>query len=228
LANGNTLHGDYALCTFSVGVLQNDDVQFTPPLPSYKQEAIHSITMATFTKIFLKFPEKFWFETEMALYADSERGRYPVWQSLDHENFLPGSGIIFATVTGDYSIRIEALPDSQVQDEVMGVLRSMFPNVTIPSPLDFHFARWHSDPLYRGSYSNWPSSGLNLHHRNLRANVQRLFFGGEATSQRHFGFLHGAYFEGLNVAKEIINCIERWCGGLDYVDDTASEQSFQI
>ena len=35
----------------------------------------------------------------MAIYADSERGRYPIWQSLDHPNFLPGSGIVFVTVT---------------------------------------------------------------------------------------------------------------------------------
>ena len=35
----------------------------------------------------------------MALYADSYRGRYPVWQSLDHPNFFPGSGIVFVTVT---------------------------------------------------------------------------------------------------------------------------------
>lgn len=35
----------------------------------------------------------------MALYADDERGRYPVWQSLDHPNFLPNSKILFVTVT---------------------------------------------------------------------------------------------------------------------------------
>ena len=35
----------------------------------------------------------------MALYADKERGKYPVWQSLDHVNFLPGSGVVFVTVT---------------------------------------------------------------------------------------------------------------------------------
>ena len=35
----------------------------------------------------------------MALYADSDRGRYPVWQSLDHPDFFPGSRIIFVTVT---------------------------------------------------------------------------------------------------------------------------------
>lgn len=37
--------------------------------------------------------------SQMGLYADSERGRYPVWQSLDHVNFLLGSRILFVTVT---------------------------------------------------------------------------------------------------------------------------------
>lgn len=35
----------------------------------------------------------------MGLYADRERGRYAVWQNLDHEDFFPGSGLIFVTVT---------------------------------------------------------------------------------------------------------------------------------
>jgi polyamine oxidase len=88
---------------------------------------------------------------------------------------------------GDFSKRIEALSDEQVQAEVMSVLRSMFPNIIIPDPLDFTFPRWHSDPLYRGSFSNWPSSFFSQHHDNLRANVGRLFFAGEATSQKYFG-----------------------------------------
>lgn len=50
----------------------------------------------------------------MALYADYERGRYPVWQSLDHPDFLPGSGIIFVTVTvsGSLSQACDAHNDS--------------------------------------------------------------------------------------------------------------------
>ena len=47
---------------------------------------------------------------------------------------------------GDYSLRIEALPDSQVQAEVLGVLRSMYPNITIPDPVAFHFPRWGVRP----------------------------------------------------------------------------------
>jgi len=35
----------------------------------------------------------------MGIYADSERGRYPIWQNLDHPNYFPGSKILFVTVT---------------------------------------------------------------------------------------------------------------------------------
>ena len=63
----------------------------------------------------------------------------------------------------------------------------MFPNVTVPEPTDFFFQRWHRDPLFRGSYSNWPPSFFSQHLDNLRANVGRLYFAGEATSRKYFG-----------------------------------------
>lgn len=43
--DGKHLSADYALVTFSVGVLQNDDVAFEPTLPDWKMEAIQTITM---------------------------------------------------------------------------------------------------------------------------------------------------------------------------------------
>lgn len=45
LSDDTKLAADYALCTFSLGVLQHNDVEFVPPLPGWKQEAIHSMTM---------------------------------------------------------------------------------------------------------------------------------------------------------------------------------------
>ncbi|EGO28558.1 hypothetical protein SERLADRAFT_354437 [Serpula lacrymans var. lacrymans S7.9] len=230
LTNGRSLSADYALCTFSVGVLQYGDVAFEPTLPSWKVEAIQSMVMATYTKIFFQFPEDFWFSTEMALYADKQRGRYPVWQSMDHVGFFPGSGIVFVTVTGDFAIRTEALSDNLVQDEVMGVLRAMYPNTTIPDPLAFYFPRWHSNPLFRGSYSNWPASFFNGHSQNLRATVsERLWFAGEATSLKYFGFLHGAYFEGLDVAQQMAICIqEGGCVGIQHVENVMNAEPYTI
>ena len=82
------------------------------------------------------------------------------------------------------------MPDAAVQAEILSVLRSMFPNATIPEPLDFYFRRWHSDPLFRGSYSNWPANFLSEHQGNLRADIdKRLWFAGEATSKKWFGKL---------------------------------------
>ncbi|KAI0303520.1 amine oxidase [Multifurca ochricompacta] len=228
LSDGSSLSADYALVTFSLGVLQHDGISFEPALPTWKSEAIHGMAMGTYTKIYLQFPEKFWFDTEFALYADHERGWYPVWQSLDMDGFFSGSGILFVTVTGDFSKRIESLSDEAVKEEVLTVLRSMYPNATIPEPDAFYFPRWLSDPLYRGSYSNWPSSFLKSHHTNLRATVdRRLWFGGEATSLKYFGYLHGAYYEGQKMAEEIAHCIESAvCVGLPHVEEISSSHPY--
>lgn len=45
--SGLTITADHVLCTFSVGVLQNSDVVFQPPLPNWKVEAINSIEMVS-------------------------------------------------------------------------------------------------------------------------------------------------------------------------------------
>jgi polyamine oxidase len=85
LADGSSLSADYALVTFSLGVLQHEDVLFEPALPKWKSEAIHGMAMVsrvtrwrlfpilsnnrvlqgTYTKIYLQFPERFWFDTEV-------------------------------------------------------------------------------------------------------------------------------------------------------------------
>lgn len=45
LKTGEKLSADYVLSTLSLGVLQNDDVQFHPTLPDWKLEAIHGMTL---------------------------------------------------------------------------------------------------------------------------------------------------------------------------------------
>lgn len=81
------------------------------------------------------------------------------------------------------------MTDAQVQSEVMGVLGTMFPKVAIPKPTDFFFPRWSSDPLFRGSYSAWAPSYVPQHLINLGAPVGRVYFAGEATSDRYYGML---------------------------------------
>ncbi|KIO24752.1 hypothetical protein M407DRAFT_76603 [Tulasnella calospora MUT 4182] len=209
LKSGEKLKAKYALVTFSVGVLQHpEDVKFKPAFPEWKQEAIDSMKMGTYTKIFLQWDKKFWDNNEMGLYADPHRrGYYPVWQSLDHERFFPGSGMYVFRKVGDESERVEKLSDEEVLEEIMGVLKNMYPGKDIPRPKNMHFHRWYNDKLTRGAFSNWPASFYVEHQDNLRAHIKTLYFAGEHTSFLFYGYLQGAYLEGERAGKAIASCV---------------------
>lgn len=220
-SNGVTIHNNdgscisaaYAICTFGLGVLQNDVVSFQPELPTWKQTAIQSFDMATYTKIFLQFNETFWpKDSQYFLYASPDRrGYYPLFQSLSTPGFLPESNIIFVTVVDDESYRVENQSDEETKEEILEVLRQMFPNVSVPEPTAFLYPRWTKTPWTHGSYSNWPPGVTLERHQNLRANVQRLWFAGEALSSQYFGFLHGAWFSGKEMGERIAGLLGKGC-----------------
>ncbi|KAF7717069.1 Uncharacterized protein PECH_000775 [Penicillium ucsense] len=211
--DGSCVSAAYAICTFSLGVLQSDAVSYSPPLPQWKQTAIQKFGMGTYTKVFLQFNETFWpRDTQFFLYADpTRRGYYPVFQSLSAPGFIPESNIIFVTVVSQESYRIERQSDAQTQQEVMAVLRKMYPDLKIPEPTAFMYPRWSTTPWTYGSYSNWPPSTTLEMHENLRANVDRLWFAGEATSAQYFGFLHGAWYEGRDAGERIAGLLGKEC-----------------
>lgn len=131
--NNEIFVADYALCTFSTGVLANDTITFDPPLPEWKKEAIYKHPMSVYTKIFLKFPRKFWDDHEFILHASKRRGYLPVFQDLDRPGILPGSGILLITVTGEEGKRIEEQTDQETQTEIMKTLRKIY-GEKIPDP----------------------------------------------------------------------------------------------
>lgn len=209
-ANSTCHTAAYAICTFSLGVLQNAAVSFSPPLPRWKQTSIHKFNMNTYTKIFMQFPYTFWpRDVEFLLYASpTSRGFYPVFQSLTGDSFLANSSILFATVVDEHAYRVERQPPAQTKAELLSILRQMFPDVEVPEPVAFTFPKWSAEPWAYGSYSNWPAGTTLEMHQNLRANVGRLWFAGEATSAPYFGFLHGAWFEGRDAGAEVAGLLK--------------------
>jgi polyamine oxidase len=73
---------------------------------------------------------------------------------LNGPGFFPQnttSNIFFVTLTQDQAYRIEAMEDADIKEEAMEVIRSMYGN-DIPDASHMYVPRWHSDPLYRGTY----------------------------------------------------------------------------
>ncbi|KAH9611769.1 hypothetical protein KSS87_009033 [Heliosperma pusillum] len=207
--DGKEFHAKTAIISPSVGVLQTDLIKFKPKLPLWKRRAIDEFSLGIYTKIFLKFPRKFWPTgpgTEFFFYAHERRGYYAIWQQLENE--YPGSNIMFVTVADQESIRIEQQPDEETKAEAMEVLRKIF-GKDIPDATDIMIPRWNSDRLYKGTFSNWPAGYTEEKHNHLRAPIGSLYFTGEHTHPQLFGYVDGAYFAGADTAKDVISCIKR-------------------
>ncbi|XP_012065601.1 polyamine oxidase 1 [Jatropha curcas] len=202
--DGCVYEASYVILSVSIGVLQSDLISFRPPLPKWKTEAIGRCDVMVYTKIFLKFPYKFWPcspEKEFFIYAHERRGYYTFWQHM--ENAYPGSNILVVTLTNGESKRVEAQSDEETLKEAMEVLRDMFgPN--IPNATDILVPRWWNNRFQRGSYSNYPIISNNQVLHDIKSPVGRIFFTGEHTSERFNGYVHGGYLSGIDTSKSLL------------------------
>ncbi|PFX17977.1 Polyamine oxidase [Stylophora pistillata] len=202
-SDGWSYQADYALCTFSSGVLASGLVTFEPALPDWKKEAIYKNPLSLYTKIYLKFPKKFRDDHEYILYASNQRGRFPVWQDLLRPGIYPvSSGILLITVTGAEGRRIEGQSFNETKEEIMGMLKEIYGN-GIPEATDIYYRRWSKEPLMQGAYSE-PVVGMTSEDwENIGKNLGRLYFAGEATSEEWYGYMQGAYLTGDQNGKMI-------------------------
>ncbi|KAK8497967.1 hypothetical protein V6N12_057141 [Hibiscus sabdariffa] len=202
--DGCIYEANYVVLSASIGVLQSDLICFRPPLPRWKIEAIEKCDVMIYTKVFLKFPYKFWPcgpDKEFFIYAHERRGYYTFWQHM--ENAYPSSNILVVTLTNGESKRVEAQPDEETLKEAMGVLRDMFGS-EIPTATDILVPRWWNNRFQRGSYSNYPIISDNQVLNDIKAPVGRIFFTGEHTSERFNGYVHGGYLSGIDTSKALL------------------------
>ncbi|KAL8214071.1 hypothetical protein R6Q57_003520 [Mikania cordata] len=202
--DGCVYEANFIILSVSIGVLQSNLISFNPRLPRWKTEAIDKCDVMVYTKIFLKFPCKFWpcgSEKEFFIYAHEERGYYTFWQHM--ENVYPGSNILVVTLTNEESKRVESQSDEETMKEAMGVLRDMF-GPDIPESTAILVPRWYNNRYQCGSYSNYPIYANPQLFENIKAPVGRIFFTGEHTSEKFNGYVHGGYLAGLETGEALL------------------------
>ena len=134
-SNGSIFKAKYALCTFSTGVLADQNfVKFTPELPSWKIKAINNLPLGYFTFVIVRFEHVFWDDNEFLFNAGQIRTKFPVIFNRNKENIQPGSNILEFVAVGDDARRTETQAQNKTVEEVMDVLREMYPNANISYP----------------------------------------------------------------------------------------------
>ena len=208
-ADGTIYTGEYALVTFSIGVLQNDLVEFDPKLPDWKTEELKQMTMSAYGTIYMRFPEKFWDDEQHLLHVSNRYNFYPYFINFDEFGHLPNdTHILVAHVLDDDAWRIEYQSEEETKAEIETVLQQMYGLDSPPRATDFRVnTDWLLNPFTMGAYSNVPPEISQDCFLKLQARVGKLFFGGEATDELYNGYVIAGLRSGEREANKIIDCM---------------------
>ncbi|TQK52865.1 monoamine oxidase [Streptomyces sp. SLBN-118] len=197
-----TFRADQVVVTLPLGVLQSGAVTFGPGLPSAKRNAIDKLGMGVLNKCYLRFPRKFWPDTDWLNYVPAldKYGQWAQWINVSRVNGRP---VLLGFNAADFGRTIESWSDTRIVDSAMETLRTIFGR-DIPAPTGFQISRWASDPYARGAYSFNKVGSTPAMRDQLAATVEdRVYFAGEATHRTSFATVHGAYLSGIRAAQEI-------------------------
>eukprot|EP00588_Corethron_pennatum_P033040 CAMPEP_0194346556 /NCGR_PEP_ID=MMETSP0171-20130528/105495_1 /TAXON_ID=218684 /ORGANISM="Corethron pennatum, Strain L29A3" /LENGTH=555 /DNA_ID=CAMNT_0039113699 /DNA_START=175 /DNA_END=1842 /DNA_ORIENTATION=- len=208
--SGMTIVSDYALCTLPLGVLQRGDVQFSPAFSKKRNRGINGMVMANYAKLHLQFKERFWGDEETILTAGVALvpNEFPWAINYDLPKYLPGSRILSFHVVDTQARKIESQHIDITVAAALEVLRKEYGSDIVSEVTAAHVTNWTNDPLFFGSYSDWPLGYTEEEHMSMIEPLNRLHFGGEHTAAESFGYGHGAIESGLENAELIIELIK--------------------
>lgn len=216
LEEGQSVEADYVVNTIPLGVLKQGGVEFQPPLPSWKTDAIERLGFGVLNKVILVYKDAFW-DKDRDIFGTlqtptnrlslnqkdyvSRRGRFFQWFNVSNTTGMP---CLLALMAGDAGYDTEITPNDELIDEATEVLRMRY-GARVPSqPLEAVVTRWESDRFARGSYSN---AGVKMQaedYQIMARPIGNLHFAGEHTIVTHPATVHGAYLSGLRAASDVL------------------------
>lgn len=202
-ANGNNIEADYVVVSVPLGVLKNNTITFTPTLPTNKINAINNTNIGNVNKFLLVWNTPFW-DTNLQYigFTPEIKGKFNYF--LNIKKFTSSNGLM-TFAFGDYASVTESRTDSQIINEIMLNLKSIYGN-SIPNPISFLRTKWGQNINSFGAYSYATNGSTSADFDTLANEINnKVFFAGEHTERDYRGTVHGAYLSGLREASKIIN-----------------------
>lgn len=200
--NTGVFNADRVVITLPLGILKQNTVKFSPPLPDNKLSAIERMDMGVMNKIALKFSEPFWPLNNFIL-GNLEDNTDSLMNYINLVK-ITRKPILVAIASGNFAISLEEMSKTDIMGLVIEDLRNMFGS-SIPEPADLTITRWNSDIHSNGSYSHVPPGASITDYNIIAEPVENvLFFAGEATTSVFPSTVHGAFLSGEREAKRIV------------------------
>ncbi|XP_062599986.1 lysine-specific histone demethylase 1B-like [Saccostrea cucullata] len=115
--------------------------------------------------------------------------------------------ILVTHLTGNALILRERL-DRDIVAACMEVLKLMFPEETVPKPLDYFVTKWTKELFSKMSYSYIPIGVDGDAYDIMSQDVaSKIYFAGEATNRQFPQSVTGAYISGIREAHKIFSTL---------------------
>ncbi|KAK5071800.1 hypothetical protein LTR64_004423 [Lithohypha guttulata] len=214
--DGESFEADKVVFTAPLGVLKENTIQFEPPLPQWKRDAIRRMGFGLLNKLILVFDKPFW-DVDRDMFGLLRQHRHG--NGFDQTHYKEGRGQFYffwntikttglpclvSLMAGESAFEAERTPDNVLVEECLRSLRACFGEANVPMPLESVVTRWGSDRFARGTYSFVAKEARPADYDMLAEPISNLHFAGEATCRYYPATVHGAYLSGLRVANEIL------------------------
>jgi monoamine oxidase len=187
-----------AIVTVSTNILAGGEIAFDPPLPEWKQAAIHSLPLGNHNRICLLYERDVFGPDAPASIAVMEPDSEPL--AFQIRPF--GHDYVVGLTGGRFADWLERAGVEASVDLVKEKLKSVFGGEVTKHILRHDVTAWGGDPWVKGAYSAAAPGQAGSRTALARALDGKLFFAGEATSAEFMATCHGAYLTGIEAAKD--------------------------
>ena len=184
------------ILTVSTGVLAAQRIKFTPELPDWKTAAVRGLPMGSSTRVGLTFEENF-----LSDLSDDFTIKIDDDEPLHFRNRPCGFNCVEIATGGRIAEWMEKSGETATVEYVLGRLRHMLGNQQKMTVSRQIVSAWDGDDWTLGSYS-YALPGAQHQRQQLAEPLdERIFFAGEATSERFYATVHGAYFSAMKAVS---------------------------
>lgn len=200
ITKSGTYTADRVVVTVPPTVLASGAIAFDKFADAHLEVASR-VPLGCLSKTALIWDRPFWEkDSDWHNIVGADPVRWVSWFSPRHG----ASNVLIGFNGGQPARDYEAAPPAAVQADAMDTLRQMYGNA-IPEPRAVITTAWSLDPFVNGSYSFVPVGGTVADRVALSQPLEkRIYFAGEATTDRYFGTVHGAWLSGLRAAKQAL------------------------
>ena len=197
--------GDRLILTVPLTVLKQERIDFNPPLPAWKTDALRGVEMPDGVKVFIEFSEDFYPDltytggiSELTSDTDGEKIYYDAAFGKDSDR-----NIMALFTVGEPATQYTSLPnDAALIAFILNELDEIFDGKASQSYVRHISQNWSNEPFIGGSYSHYQDESVR---EDLIAPVDgKIYFAGETYAPEDYATVHGAGQSAFVAVEEIL------------------------